>query len=186
MDRLSFQFEGFAEVSDALLSMSLKDKDVAAGIRDVIDGELEKVRKDVASAAEGAMKDDPRGAVRAVRRSVYKKIFGGNVSILGRRKAKGKTSYKKARTLKKGQWGGNRRKVSEKTKRYESYDGGDRGFILRWVNSGVKARTTKYGKRGSIAARQFFTAKGDVSMQAAADAIALKIEELITERINNG
>jgi hypothetical protein len=52
----------------------------------------------------------------------------------------------------------------------------DRGMILRWVNSGTGERTTRYGKRGSIAARNFFHNLGDRAMGQMRDNLATAIE----------
>lgn len=83
---------------------------------------------------------DPRGAARAVRTSVYRKILGGNINILNGKKAHGTNSYEPPRTLRPGQRGGNRRPRSVRTNKVMHYAGEDRGFILRFVNSGTKQR----------------------------------------------
>ena len=83
---------------------------------------------------------DPRGAARAVRTSVYRKILGGNMNILNGKKAHGSNSYEPPRTLRPGQRGGNRRERSKRTDKVMHYAGEDRGFILRFVNSGTQQR----------------------------------------------
>ena len=53
----------------------------------------------------------------------------------------------------------------------------DRGFILRFVNSGTANRTTRYGNRGAIAARNFFRPLGDRAMGMMRDNLATAIEK---------
>ena len=99
---------------------------------------LFEARRDVMSAFPA--EHDPREARRAIRTSVYDKVLGGNINILTGKKAHGTNSYEPQRKLTPGQRGGNRRKRSERTKQIMSYAPLDRGFILRFVNSGTKTR----------------------------------------------
>ena len=118
-----------------------------------------------------------------MRRNVYKKIFGGYVSILNKKKGQAApVEYNKHRTLKPGQRGGNRRKVSERTKQLDNYFGSYRGFILLFLNTGTKKRTTRYGDRGSITAQNWFTREGFPSMQKAAENLSKMIDEEIAKQ----
>lgn len=145
---------------------------------------------------------DPRQARRSIRTTVYKKILGGNINILTGKKAHGTTNYEPPRTLTPGQRGGNRRKRSERTKQVMSYGPLDRGWILRFVNSGTKTRVIGFrntvkanrsmyerrvtrihsgehshtGNRGSIAARHWFMTAAESSLGDAAQMIADLIE----------
>lgn len=145
---------------------------------------------------------DPRGASRSIRTSVYEKVLGGNINILTGGKAHGKNSYHPPRTLIPGKRGGNRRKRSERTQQIDSYGPLDRGFILRFVNSGTKTRVIGFrntlkgnreryeraasrvhsgehsgtGNRGSIAARNWFMRSAESSLGTAAQNIAEMIE----------
>ena len=119
---------------------------------------------------------DPRGAARAVRTAVYKKVLGANINIFDSRKAHGSNNYEPPRKLRQGQRGGNRRLRSQKTERMMHYAPQDRGMILRWQNEGTGERTTRYGKRGSIAARNFFRPLGDRAMGQMRDNLAAAIE----------
>ena len=80
-----------------------------------------------------------------------------------------------------------------------NYPGVDRGFILRFVNSGTKVRAierlmefkkagggskfkwvqdpTKYGNRGSIAPRNFFETAGSDALQTAIEKLSAIIDE---------
>ena len=150
--------------------------------------------------------DDPRGAARAVRTSVYKKILGGNINILNSRKAHGTNSYEPPRTLRPGQRGGNRRPRSARTNKVMHYAGEDRQFILRFVDSGTKQRAierltevkrasggskfvwkqdaSKYGNRGSIAARNFFKAGAEPRLIRATEYLADLIDEELETIMN--
>ena len=146
---------------------------------------------------------DPRGAARAIRTSVYRKILGGNINILNGKKAHGSNNYEPPRTLRPGQRGGNRRPRSGRTDTVMHYAGADRGFILRFVNSGTKQRAiqrltrisgtnkfkwvsnaSEYGNRGSIASRDFFRAGAEPRMQRAVEYLADIIDEELEKMLN--
>jgi len=161
---------------------------------------LFEARRDVMDAFPA--ESDPRDARRAIRTSVYDKVLGGNINILTGKKAHGTNNYEPQRTLTPGQRGGNRRKRSERTKQIMGYAPLDRGFILRFVNSGTKTRVigfrntvkgnrTRYenmvyrinrgdkartGNRGSIAARNWFMQSAESALGTAAQMIADLIE----------
>ena len=145
---------------------------------------------------------DPRQSRRAIRTTVYEKILGGNINILtGKNAHSGSNSYEPPRKGVSGR-GGNRRQRSERTKQIMSYGPMDRGFILRFVNSGTKTRVigfrntvkgnrTRYenrvyrihrgdiartGNRGAIAARNWFMSSAESALGNAAQMIADLIE----------
>ena len=128
---------------------------------------------------------DPRGAARAVRTAVYKKVLGANINIFSRRKASGGgTSYEPPRKLRPGQRGGNRVKRGSRTDDFlHKYGPLDRGMILRWTNSGTGEREAGtrggalHGNRGSIASRNFFRPLGDRALGMMRDNLAVAIEE---------
>lgn len=166
------------------------------------------IREALFSARRELMEDfpaengDPRQTRRAIRTTVYEKILGGNINILTGKKAHGGGSYEPPRTLTPGQRGGNRRPRSERTKQIMGYGPLDRGFILRFVNSGTKTRVigfrntqksnrSKYearvyrisrgdkartGNRGSIAPRNWFMQSAESALGNAAQMIADLIE----------
>lgn len=157
---------------------------------------LFEARRDVMAAFPA--EHDPREARRAIRTSVYDKVLGGNINILTGKKAHGTNNYEPQRTLVAGQRGGNRRKRSLRTQQIMSYAPQDRGFILRFVNSGTKTRVigfrntqkgnrdrynahvtrihrgekTHTGNRGSIAPRNWFMPSAESSLGNAAQNIA--------------
>jgi len=158
---------------------------------------LFEARRDVMNSMEFD-NGDPRGARRAIRTSVYEKVLGGQINILNGSKAHGSNSYEPPRKLTPGQRGGNRRPRSQRTQEVMGYAPLDRGFILRFVNSGTKTRVigfrntgkanrTRYenrvyrinrgdksrtGNRGSIAARNWFMSSAESAMANAAANIA--------------
>ena len=116
--------------------------------------------------------------------AVYKKILGANINIYNSRKAGRPTSYEPPRKLREGQRGGNRMKRSTKTDRMMHYGPHDRGMVLRWQNSGTSGRTTKYGNRGAIAARNWFEPRGQAALQKAADNLANLIDKELMNILN--
>lgn len=132
---------------------------------------------------------DPRGTRQAVRTAVYKKVLGANINIFSRRKASGGgTSYEPPQKLRPGQRGGNRVKRGNRTDDFlHKYGPLDRGMILRWTNSGTGEREAGtrggalHGKRGSIAARNFFRPLGDRALGIMRDNLATAIEAELTE-----
>lgn len=130
---------------------------------------------------------DPRGAAKAVRSTVYRKVLGGNLNIYNSKKAHGKNGYEPPRTLRPGQRGGNRRKRSANTQRMMDYAPQDRGMILRWNNDGSRNgdRKTRYGNRGSLTARHFFRQLGDRAIGTMADNLTRVIEEEMAALLSN-
>lgn len=180
------QVNGFIE-NDAmferlLTSSTTMDLNLRALIRKV----LKEARKNLSNDAKSYIKNDPRKAARAVKTTVYKQLFGGNISILNKRKAGAPGNYQKPRTLRPGQRGGNRRPIGidTRTKKIDSYFGSDRGFVLRFLNAGTGARQTRYGNRGSIRQTSWFEHTAPWQMEAAAQNVAEAINELIKHEAN--
>jgi hypothetical protein len=165
-----------------------------------------EARKSVVLSTNGKMKNDPRGTAKAVRTTVYKRILGANINIYNSRKAHGSNNYEPPRKLQPGQRGGNRRLRSQRSDQLLHYAGDSRAFVLRFLNSGTHGRvieftsdphrpkvkrgsqggdirkygkTTNTGRRGNIAARNFFGNSSHIAMQHAAGQLSTLIEELI-------
>lgn len=173
----------------ALESMLVSNPDTAANIRKVITQEIAKARAAISQSAKGEMASDPRQAYKAVRRSVYKSILGGQVNIFNPRggASSSGSSFVKARKLDNHphQRGGNRRKRSARTDQVDGYVGKDRGFILRFVNSGIsKPRQTRYGNRGSIAARNWLATSGQRELEAAAERLSALIDKELVKMMS--
>ena len=206
----AFEVEGFVEqrkeLDKLLMSNPQMEKRVQGLIRKVL-GEVRKRLGENIPFKHG----DPRKAYKAIRTIVYKRVLGGNVNILNKRRAGPLTEYSPTRTLRSGQRGGNRRLRSERTYKLESYSGPDRGFILRFLNSGTAdryisfkydearehvtrgsqggnlrkyGRTINTGYRGSIAPRNWFGNRSQREMQNAARNLERLIDLLIKQEFN--
>ena len=147
---------------------------------------------------------DPHRSRLAVRTSVYKQILGANINIYNSRRRHGTMNYTPARTMRNGQRGGNRRTPSPRTIALQSYAPEDRGFILRFVNSGTdgryiggrngktEAEKTKFildhegrGWRGKITPTNFFGRAGEKALVWAADKLADLIDAEFEKIMNN-
>lgn len=141
---------------------------------------------------------DPRRTRLAVRTSVYKQFLGANINIYNSRRRHGTQNYTPSRTMRNGQRGGNRRTPSQRTIDLQSYAPEDRGFILRFVNAGTKARynggrnddrfTKNHdgrGYRGSIQGTNFFGQAGEKALVWAADKLADLIDAEFEKIMDN-
>lgn len=182
----------------ALAALFIDNPDTRKRIKKIIREELKDATGRVREDATYEMKDDPRKAYKAVKYTVYRKILGGNVSILSPRKAGARYELIKPRTLNPNKPGGNRRTVSGRTYQIETYYGRDRAFILRFLNSGTSNRNIKFtenskrkvdkwnkhpntGNRGNIAPRNWFANVAPKEMELACENIAGVIEEELAE-----
>ena len=162
------------------------DKETRKRIQKIIREELKDVAKRLREDAKYEMKEDLRKAFRAVKSTVYRKILGGNVSILNPKKAGNRYQLIRERKLdiNPHQRGGNRRPRSARTEQVDSYFGKDRAFILRFVSSGTAERKTRYGNRGSIAARNWFPNMAPREIELAAGNLAEVIEDELAAAYN--
>ena len=155
------------------------EKRLRAAIRQV----LAEVRSHLQQSAQSGldMKSDPRHAYKAVRYAVYKRLLGGQVNILQSRRASGKRSSYEPQRKGLPVRGGNRRPRSKRTEELMSYEGKDRGFILRFLNQGTTDRTSLGGNRGSIKARNWFGPKSQAELQNAAANLQTIIDRVIND-----
>ena len=211
----AFVLEGMTELSQKLDRLQAKNPEMEKKIKGIISKALSAAKKNVSDNVRAMIESDPRGAYKAVRRTVYRRILGGNLNILRRKRAKYQAyNYTPTRTLKSGQRGGNRRPRGERTMRMESYYGEDRGFILRFLNSGTQLRqmkhftsdphrskvkrgsqggdVNKYGKtvntgsRGRLTGRHFFGELARSEMETVAEMIEREVDRLIQEEFGKG
>jgi hypothetical protein len=158
-------------------------------LQDAIREDVWKARNTVVSNMTGVFANgDPAEARRAVRNIVYEKILGANLNIMNMKK--GTAQWKVRQIDRKVEQnpkmrGGNRIKRSFKTTRMHGYEGKARGMILRWVNSGVGDRVTRYGNRGSIAARNFFEPLAGAALNVVSQHLAQIIEQEIANAFND-
>ena len=184
----NMEVTGLDELSKKLDRLQAKDSQMEERITKIIREAIKAARSMVTQDAKGAVGNDPRHAYKAVRSMVYKRILGGNISILQKRKAgSGKSGYEPPRTLRPGQRGGNRVPRSARTQQMMDYRGSDRGFILMWLNSGTGKREAGtrggrlHGNRESITARNWFPSSGLNAMKLASQYIEDEINRLVEE-----
>lgn len=179
---------------------STKNPEMRRRINEVIRQMMKEVRKNLQSNAQSGlqMKSDPRKAYKAIKMAVYRRIFGGNVSILSPRRAGNMRLYEPPRHP--SQRGGNRMKRSGRTTDMMSYQGGDRWMILQWLNAGTKARYSGNGRngkteeqynsfilrtggrgfRGSIAPRNWFGSASTQQLRNAAANLDKMIDDIVS------
>lgn len=178
------EVSGFLENSEILGRLMTEDPYMAANLKKVIRQVLKEARGRLTKDIAGYLENDPRKAARAVKYGVYKSLFGGNLSILTKRKAGAKYELIRQKTLQPGQRGGNRRPRVPERNRLEYYYGSDRSFILRFISSGTTQRQTRYGNRGSIGQRDLFGRTAPWQMETAAEELAANITEYIKQQTN--
>lgn len=176
------------QVLEAALSTNPK---TVKALQKLINQALAEVRPQVLAAIRGQLGEDPREAVRSVRRITYRKILGGDLNIKDmKRKAGQPTTYEPARKLHTGQRGGNRVPRGRRTDQVMHYGPNDRGWILRMVNSGTGRRMagTRNGRlsgnRGSIAARHFFKNAAEPAIARAASILEEMIDREFSAMLN--
>ena len=165
------------------------DPQMAGIFRKYIRNVLKDARKKLSQDVKSYMKSDPRKAAQAVRFSVYKSLFGGNLSILQKKKGSAGKTYDLRRIRKVEQnphmRGGNRRtRGDDGRNRLDYYYGADRGFALRFLGSGTVTRTSRFGNRGSIRQTNWFGHTAPWHMEDAAAQVAEAITEYVNQQIN--
>lgn len=186
----AFEVDGLVRQKQELESLLMSNPEMEKKVQGLIRNVLLAARRTISGDAKGIIKSDPRQAYKAVKSAVYRRILGGNVSILSKRKA-GKRGpvppiYHdlEHRTNSKGNHrGGNRIPRSRRTEDLLTYQGADRGFILRFLNAGTDDRESRVGNRGAISARSFFATSSQQAMEKAAEQLDVFIEDLIKKEL---
>ena len=180
---------------------STKNPEMRRRINEVIRQMMKEVRKNLQSNAQSGlqMKEDPRKAYKAIKMAVYRRIFGGNVSILSPRRAGTLRLYEPPRHP--SHRGGNRikRPKGGRTETMMSYQGGDRWMVLQWLNNGTRSRYAGNGRngkteeqynsfilrtggrgfRGSIAPRNWFGSASTQQLRNAAANLDKMIDDIV-------
>jgi ribosomal protein S20 len=150
-DNSTIEIKGLDERIKQFGEASTKNPEMRRRINEVIRAMMKEVRKKLQGDAQSGlqMKSDQRKAYKAIKMAVYRKIFGGNVSILSPRRAGTLRLYEPPRHPSRR--GGNRMKRPKdgRTETMMSYTGGDRWIILQWLNNGTKGRYALSGRNGS-------------------------------------
>lgn len=184
------EIDGLVKEQKALEALMMSNPEMEKRVQKLVRQVLMTVRKAVAQQAKGAMKSDPRQAYKAVKSAVYRRILGGNVSLLNKRHTGTRGPVPpvvhklETKTNSKGNHrGGNRMPRSRRTEDLLTYQGADRGFILRFLNQGTSDRESRIGNRGAIAPRNFFATSSQKAIEQAAEQLERLIEELIKKEI---
>ena len=183
------QVSGVDANLEAFGRIMTNDPNMAGMFRKYIRQVLKEARKKLSQDVKSYMKSDPRKAAQAVRFSVYKSMFEGNLSILQKKKGSAGKKYDLRRIRKVVQnptmRGGNRRpRGDDGRNRLDYYYGADRGFALRFLGSGTVTRTSRFGNRGSIRQTNWFGHTAPWHMEDAAGQVAEAITEYITQQAN--
>ena len=133
-----------------------------------------------------AMPLSSKEAYLGVRKAVYKKVLGGNINIISGGKSSGKRAPipPESQRKKSHDRGGNRIPRSKRTEDLLSYAGPDRSFILRFMNDGTTTRTSRYGNRGAIAARNWFGPAATQALEQSAQMFDELITKLVEQEFN--
>lgn len=200
------EVDGLVQQRQELEALLMKSPAMEKRVQKLVRKVLMAARRDIGKQIH-FKHGDPRQAYKGIKTAVWRSILGGSVSILNKRHAGTKMSaYEPPRKLKPGQRGGNRRTRSQRTDDIMHYAGPDRGFILRFLNSGVHDRGIKFnyderresvhrgsqgghkygetintGRRGSIGARNFFGSAGHTAMRKAAQELEALINRMVAE-----
>lgn len=165
------------------------DPNMAGMFRKYIRSVLKEARKKLSKDVKSYMKADPRKAAQAVKFSVYKSLFGGNLSILQKKRGTAGVKYelKRQRMVQQNpkMRGGNRRpRINDGRNRLDYYYGADRGFVLRFLGSGTVPRTSRFGNRGSVRQTDWFGHTAPWHMEDAAAQVAEAITEYVNQQTN--
>ena len=185
-----FQVDGLVKQRKELEQMLSSNPDMEKRLQKLIRSVLMKARRDIMGSIQ-FKHGDPRQARKAVKTAVYRRILGGSVSLLNKRRAGAAGSYEPPRTLQPNQRGGNRVKRGQRTQQVMSYQGASRAFVLRFINQGTSQRTAGTrgghlsGNRGSIAARNFFSSSSHQALQQAAAELDKMIDDMIKKEFGN-
>lgn len=188
----AFEVDGLVKQKEALESLMMSNPAMEKKVQGLIRKVLLAARRQVSNAANSpsVMKSDPRQAYKAVKSAVYRRILGGNISLLNKRRVGTRgpvppvVHQLETRVNSKGNHrGGNRMPRSRRTEDLLTYQGADRGFILRFLNQGTSSRESRVGYRGAIRARNFFASSSLAAMQKAAEQLDTLIEELIKKEL---
>lgn len=173
---------GIEQYKEALKKMQTDNPSTKKALQAIIRRAISEARKNIIKDARNILENDPRHAYKAVRNSVYKQILGGQINILSSRKRGRATNYRKpVKERPTNARGGNRRSRSQRTMQLDSYEGADRGFILRFLNAGTIERETRYGKRGSLSQRNWFGRSSTFQLDAAASRVVEEIEKMLQQ-----
>lgn len=147
---------------------------------------MEKAIKEAqAIVARAAIPLSSKEGYKAVHSLVYESILGGNINLITGKKAGRRVPLPEESARKQSsQRGGNRIPRSRRTEDLLTYAGPDRSFVLRFLETGTSARTSRYGNRGSIASTRWFTNASVPAINKAAQRFDQLFDELLRKTYN--
>lgn len=164
--------------------MQISGRELEKTLHKLLGNVIKEARNRVSERTKQIIDNDPRQAYRAIKHMVYRRVLGGNISILQKRRGSSVKMMQVPEPKKRVGRGGNRIPRSQRTTDLMSYYGDSRGFVLRFLNSGTTERQSRFGNRGHIAARNWFPNAGQAEMKIASEKLALLIEQEIA-KLNN-
>ena len=185
----NIQIDGIVRQREELERLMMGNPQMEKRVQKLIRKVLMQARSEIGKGIQ-FKHGDPRQAYKAVKTAVYKRILGGSVSLLNKRRRGAPSSYEPPRKLRPRQRGGNRVLRGQRTDTVMHYDGADRAFVLRFLNAGTTDRTAGTrggrlsGNRGAISARNFFSSSSYRTMQKAADQLTKLIDDMIKQEFN--
>lgn len=170
--------------------MLTSNKAMEAKVRSIVRKVLNVARNTMRTRMNGISN---KAAYLAIRKSVYKKILGGNLNVITpnwpatKRAPLPPVRHKLAiYTNSKGNHrGGNRMHRSRRTEDLLTYWGSDRGFILRFLNEGTPNRSTNGVRNvGQIAGNRWFSRMSQDELERTAQMFDELMDKLIKEEFN--
>ena len=90
---------GIEQYQEALRKMQTDNPATKKELQAIIQRAIREARKNIVKDAQDILENDPRNAYKAVRSSVYRSIFGGQVNIISSRRRGAPTKYQRPRKL---------------------------------------------------------------------------------------
>lgn len=180
---------GIVQQRKALEQLLTSNPQMEKKIQRIIRRVFAEAKKQMQDAAASEMQSSPREAYKAVKTAVYRRILGGNMSILDSRGTKTRP-YDPPKKLRAGQRGGNRVPRGSRTQQVMDYYGESRAFVLRFLNAGATSRVAGsrggrlHGNRGTITPRNFFGNNSLRIMQQTAGKLDALIDQAIANEMN--
>ena len=183
---------GIVEQRKKLEQLLTSDPQMEKKIQRIIRRVLTEAKENMKEAATSAMHSDPREAYLAVKTAVYRRILGGNMSILDSKGTKTRP-YDPPKKLRAWQRGGNRVLRGARTQQVMDYYGESRAFVLRFLNAGAGTKNKReagkrggklHGNRGTITPRNFFGSNSLRIMQQAANQLETLIDQEFANEMN--
>lgn len=174
------RFETDLRLDRLLVSDKRMESKVRSIVRKVLSAAVDTVRGRIRTMSG-------KDAYLALRKSVYKRVLGGNLNIISPHRAGGQRVPLPPESPRKRSHavGGNRMARSRRTEDLLTYAGVDRGFILRFLNGGTPGRTSNGTRNvGQITPRNWFGSMTQQEIERQMQLFDKLMDELIQEEFN--